>query len=125
VEIGVCGIGASTDGLTRLGEMLANGSISARIHLRAELDDASSILQQLHRGALDGKTVFTLGRKTNDDKRYGAKIYLEKVKDSPDPLGSQLSVYFEYSYTCNKSVLAVTDTINRGGIVKSKVGDES
>jgi hypothetical protein len=55
---------ASTEGLTRLGEMLANGSISARIHRRAELNDASSILQQVHTGALGGKTVIHIGRET-------------------------------------------------------------
>ena len=53
---------ASTDGLTRLGEMLANGRISARIHRSAELDDASSILQQLRSGALGGKTVIHIGQ---------------------------------------------------------------
>jgi NADPH:quinone reductase-like Zn-dependent oxidoreductase len=52
---------ASTDGLTRLGEMLANGRINARIHRRSELDDASSILQQLRTGALGGKTVIHIG----------------------------------------------------------------
>jgi D-arabinose 1-dehydrogenase-like Zn-dependent alcohol dehydrogenase len=55
---------ASTDGLTRLGEMLANGRISARIHRRAELDDASSILQQLRAGALGGKTVIHIGQES-------------------------------------------------------------
>jgi NADPH:quinone reductase-like Zn-dependent oxidoreductase len=55
---------ASTDGLTKLGEMLANGRISARIHRRAELNDASSILQQLHKGALSGKTVIHIGQET-------------------------------------------------------------
>jgi NADPH2:quinone reductase len=55
---------ASTDGLTKLGEMLAKGTISARIHRRAELNDAGSILQQLHTDALGGKTVIHIGQGT-------------------------------------------------------------
>jgi NADPH2:quinone reductase len=55
---------ASTAGLTKLGEMLANGTISARIHRHAELNDASSVLQQLHTGTLGGKTVIHVGRET-------------------------------------------------------------
>jgi NADPH2:quinone reductase len=55
---------ASTDGLTRLGEMLANGTISVRIHRRAEFDEANSILQQLRTGELGGKTVIHIGQES-------------------------------------------------------------
>jgi hypothetical protein len=41
--------------------MSANGRISTRIHRRAELDDASSILEQLRAGALGGKAIIHIG----------------------------------------------------------------
>ena len=47
----------SPEGLTTVAQMLADGTITARIRSTADLDAAGQVLEQLRRGGLRGKAV--------------------------------------------------------------------
>ena len=51
---------SSPHGLEQLAQMLADGTITARIHSTVDLDDAPQILEQLRHGSLHGKAVIRL-----------------------------------------------------------------
>ena len=51
---------SSPQGLNEVAHMLADGTITARIHSTAELDDASELLEKLRNGGLRGKAVIRL-----------------------------------------------------------------
>ena len=50
----------SPEGLTTVAQMLADGTITARIRSTADLDAAGQVLEQLRRGGLRGKAVIRL-----------------------------------------------------------------
>jgi NADPH2:quinone reductase len=50
----------SPDGLTRVAQLLADGTITARIRSAVDLDAAGQLLDQLSRGGLRGKAVIRL-----------------------------------------------------------------
>jgi len=50
----------SPEGLTSVGQMLADGTITARIQATVELDDVGQILDKLRHGGLRGKAVIRL-----------------------------------------------------------------
>jgi NADPH2:quinone reductase len=50
----------SPDGLTRVAQLLADGTITARIRSAVDLDGAGELLDQLSRGGLRGKAVIRL-----------------------------------------------------------------
>ena len=50
----------SPDGLATVAQMLAEGTITARIRSTVHLDGAGPVLEELHRGGLRGKAVIRL-----------------------------------------------------------------
>ena len=50
----------SPEGLTTVAQMLADGTITARIHSTVDLDAAGQVLEQIRRGGLRGKAVIRL-----------------------------------------------------------------
>jgi hypothetical protein len=50
----------SPEGLTTVGQMLADGTITARIRSNVDLDAAGQVLEQFRRGGLRGKAVIRL-----------------------------------------------------------------
>jgi NADPH:quinone reductase len=48
---------SSPQGLAEVGRLLAAGTITARIRLKAELDDAGQVLEKVHTGGLRGKAL--------------------------------------------------------------------